>query len=144
VGVRIVALPDGSIDQNNGAIHYIQPAGSSLLTRRACRPEQVAADGLRRQNPAVYWERRREKYIEGADEEAPAVIRVNMTMASLAVDELLARLYGFRNLPNKGYATLRVSLTEMDIEAIAESGPCQFFPSTLAPATRIRGLGCQS
>ena len=111
LGVGIVELLDSTIDQINGVVHYLKPGGSSLLSRGAYRPEQVAADAMRRRNPAQYEQLRREKYIEGADEEAPAVISVNMTVAALAVDECLARLYRFRNLPNKNYATLRLSLT---------------------------------
>lgn len=125
VGVGIVPLPDGRIDEINGVVHYLKPGGSSLLSRGAFRPEQVAADALRRQNPKLYEERRREKYIEGAGEEGPAVITVNMTMASLAANECLARLYRTRNLPNREYAELRMSLTEMEIETIAEGEPCR-------------------
>jgi ThiF family/Prokaryotic homologs of the JAB domain len=125
VGVGIVALPDGTIDQINGVIHFIQPGRSSLLSRRAYRPPQVAADALRRKNPDRYEKLRREKYIEGADEEAPAVVSVNMMMASLAMNELLARLYLLRNSPNRHYATVRVSLTEMEIQNETEVGQCQ-------------------
>lgn len=125
VGVGIVPLADGRIDEINGVVHYLKPGGSSLLSRGAYRPEQVAADALRRQNPELYEERRREKYIEGAGEEAPAVISVNTTMASLAANECLARLYRTRNLPNSDYAEIRVSLTEMEIETLAERTPCR-------------------
>ncbi len=125
VGVGIVPLADGRIDEINGVVHYLKPGGSSLLSRGAYRPEQVAADALRRQNPTLYEERRREKYIEGVGEEAPPVISVNMTMASLAANECLARLYRTRNLPNREYAELRVSLTEMEIDAIPEREPCR-------------------
>lgn len=124
VGVGIVALPDGTIDQVNGAIHYIQPGRSSLLSRRAYRPEQVAADAMRRRNPAQYAETLREKYIVGANEDAPAVISINMTMAALAMNELLARLYPIRNASNAQYATIRMNFTEMIIEHDPESGPC--------------------
>jgi hypothetical protein len=124
VGVGIVALPDGTIDQVNGVIHYIQPGRSSLLSRGAYRPSQVAADALRRRNPQQYEQQRREKYIEGADEEAPAVISVNMMMAALAMNELLARLYPIRNTPNRNYASIRVSLTEMEMRSDKEDGRC--------------------
>ena len=83
------------IDEINGVVHYLKPAAQAYCRVRL-RPEQVAADALRRQNPELYEERRREKYIEGAGEEAPAVISVNMTMASLAANECLARLYRTR------------------------------------------------
>jgi hypothetical protein len=124
VGVGIVALPNGTIDQVNGAIHYIQPGGSSLLSRRAYRAEQVVADALRRRNPAQYAALRREKYIGGADEEAPAVVTINMMMASLGMNELLARLYPVRNASNRDHAVLRVNLTEMTMESETEGAPC--------------------
>lgn len=124
VGVGIVALPDGTIDQVNGAVHYIQPGKSSLLSRRVYRPEQVAADALRRSNPALYAERRREKYIEGADEDAPAVITINMTMAALAMNELLSRLYLVRNGRNANYAATRMNFAEMTLDSDPEKGCC--------------------
>lgn len=129
VGVRIGALMDGTIDTVDGVVHYIQPGGSSLLSRHAYRNAQVAADALRRVNPELYAERRREKYIVGAEEgeEAPAVVSVNMTMAAMAVNELLARLYRTRNQPNRNFATTRINLAEMEIETVAEEGPCPVF-----------------
>lgn len=130
VGVGIVATPDGAIDQINGAVHYVRPGGGSLLARKVYRAEQVGADALRRRDPGLYEERLRQKYIVGRDEEAPAVISVNMLAASLAVNELLARLYGFRNQPNRYYDTIRFSLTEMTMESCA-----------VAPAPTGRALG---
>jgi len=141
VGVGIVALPDGTIDQVNGAVHYIQPGRSSLLSRRAYRPEQVAADAMRRRDPARYAALRREKYIEGADEDAPAIVTVNMLIASLAMNELLARLYPIRNAPNRGYATLRVSLTETTIEPEPESEVCPVFARHLGAGDTRPPLG---
>jgi hypothetical protein len=119
VGVGIVATPDGTVDEINGAVHYVHPGSESLLARRVYRAEQVGADALRRRDPRLYEERLRQKYIVGRDEEAPAVISVNMLAASLAVNELLARLYGFRNQPNRHYDTIRFSLTEMTMESCA-------------------------
>jgi len=133
VGVRIGALMDGTIDRIDGVVHYLKPGGSSLFSRQAYRQSQVAADALRRTNPALYAERQREKYIDGAEEEAPAVISVNMTVAATAVNELLARLYRTRNQPSGSFATLRLNLAEMEIEAEAEGDPCPLF----APVTGV-------
>ena len=134
VGVRIGALLDGTIDRIDGVVHYLRPDGSSLYSRQAYRQSQVAADALKRCNPALYAERQREKYIDNVDEEAPAVISVNMTMAAMAVNELLARLYQTRNVPNRRFALTRVSLAEMDIESEEEATPCPLF-------SRIAGFG---
>jgi molybdopterin/thiamine biosynthesis adenylyltransferase len=134
VGVRIGALMDGTIDRIDGVVHYLRPDGSSLLSRQAYRMAQVEADALKRRNPELYAERQREKYIDNVQEEAPAVISVNMTMAAMAVNELLARLYQTRNVPNNRFALTRFNLAEMDIEAEAEGVPCPMF-------ARIAGLG---
>jgi ThiF family/Prokaryotic homologs of the JAB domain len=124
MGVRISALADGTIDAIEVVVHYLKPGGSSLLSREAYTVEQVAADALRRQNPTLYAERVREKYIKGADEEMPAVISVNMTAAAMAANEFLARLYRTRNQPNASYATTRVNLSENEIENIVEGASC--------------------
>ena len=134
VGVRIGALIDGTIDRIDGVVHYLRPDGSSLLSRQAYRQSQVAADALKRSNPELYAERQREKYIDNVDEEAPAVVSVNMTIAAMAVNEMLARFYQTRNVPNGRFAITRFNLAEMDIEAEAEGGPCPMF-------ARVAGLG---
>jgi hypothetical protein len=112
-----------------------------LLSRGAYRPEQVAAEALQRQNPTLYEELRREKYIERAGEEGPAVITVNMTMASLAANECLARLYPYRYLPNREYAELRISLAEMEIEPIGEGDPCRLLAPHVGEGDAIPLLG---
>ncbi|WP_425988594.1 ThiF family adenylyltransferase [Afipia sp. DC4300-2b1] len=124
MGVRIRALEDGMIDSIECVVHYLKPGGSSLLSREAYTVEQVTADALRRQNPTLYAERVREKYISGADEEMPAVISVNMTVAAMAANEFLARLYRTRNQPNRAYATTRINLSENEIEVSPEGAPC--------------------
>jgi hypothetical protein len=42
----------------------------------------------------------------------PAVVSVNMLVAALAVNELLARLHPYRDEPNATYATWRFSLSQ--------------------------------
>ena len=134
VGVRIGALMDGTIDRIDGVVHHLKPDGSSLLSRQAYRMSQVEADALKRRNPELHAERQREKYIDNVQEEAPAVISVNMTLAAMAVNELLARLYQTRNVPNGRFAITRINLAEMDIETEADGAPCPMF-------ARIAGLG---
>lgn len=134
VGVRIGAVMDGTIDRIDGVVHYLQPDGSSLLSRQAYRQSQVAADALKRTNPEIYADRQREKYIDNVVEEAPAVISVNLAIAAMAVNELLARLYQTRNVSNGRFAITRFNLAEMDIECEPEGDPCPML-------ARIAGLG---
>lgn len=112
LGVRIDADGQGGVTQVCGSVHYLQPGGSSLLTRGVYTLEDLRAEGLRRTNPELYKQQVKEKYLKGVNEDRPAVISVNMLIASLAVNEMLARLHPIRTDDNSGYAIIRVSLTD--------------------------------
>lgn len=113
MGVTLEADGDGEIDQVCGYLHYLQPGGSSLLSRGAITLEDVQAEGMKRQNLAYYEQQRRAGYIKNVDEDRPAVISVNGQFASLAINELIARLHSFRERPNREYAKIGVSLSEL-------------------------------
>ena len=53
----------------------------------------------------------KEGYIRGVNEDQPAVIQLNMLIASLAINEFLARLHPYRTDSNAEYAAFRVSLS---------------------------------
>lgn len=112
VGVKLVADGRGGIEQICGTVHYLQPDGSSLLSRGVYTLEQMRAAALKRTNPAAYRDQVREKYIVGVQEDRPAVISVNMQLAAAAVNELLARLHDYRDDGNAPFAVNRVSLTQ--------------------------------
>jgi hypothetical protein len=67
---------------------------------------------MRRTNPEEYARLLDEKYIKGVNEDRPAVISVNMFYASLAVNEVLARLHPYRDDPNSTFASYCISLTQ--------------------------------
>jgi hypothetical protein len=120
IAVTLEAGEDGEITQVCGYLHYLQPGGSSLLSRGAIALEDVQAEGTKRQNPAYYEEKRKAGYIKGVEENRPAVISVNTQFAGLAVNELIARLNGFRENPNRAYAKIGMSLSEMAFYPEAE------------------------
>jgi hypothetical protein len=124
VGVRLDADGRGGINQICGSVHWLQPGGSSLLSRGVITLDRVRAEGLRRQAPEEYARLRRERYIKGVDEERPAVISVNTMFASLAACELLARLHPYRDEDNANYARLTISLTQTRFESAADGTPC--------------------
>lgn len=111
VGVRIDADGHGGIDDIWGTVHYVRPDGSSLMERGVYTREDLDAEALRRTDPAEYRRRRGEGYIRGVPENRPAVVSTNALYASLAVNELLARLHRFRWSPNGEFAVHRYSLT---------------------------------
>lgn len=111
MGVSL-ASDHGKITDVNGAVRYVIPGKSSLMSRHVYSQEKLASDALRRDNPGEYASRLKEKYIQGASESSPAVISVNMQVASLSILELLARLHPYREIPNEEIETLYVNLCE--------------------------------
>ena len=112
VGVKLEADGKGGIDEACGAVHYLRPDGSTLLDRRLFTVEQLKAAGLRRTDPRSYREQIGAGYIHGVNEERPAVISVNMQMASMAVNEFLARLHPYRHDDNSDSAAVRTSFIQ--------------------------------
>ena len=124
LGVKLEADGKGGIDQVCGTVHYVQPGGSSLLSRRVYAMEQVRAASLYRTDPAAYRSQLQDGYIRGVQEDRPAVIQVNSLLASLAVNELLARLHPYRLDPNREYAVHRLSLSHGIYEHEGDGEPC--------------------
>src|SRR5690606_8633235 len=87
VGVRLDADGEGGVEAINGTVHYLQPDGSSLLSRGAYTAEGLRAAAVRRADPELYEAQRKEKYVLGVEEDRPAVISVNTFFASMAVNE---------------------------------------------------------
>lgn len=111
LGVKLEADDDGDISQVSGAVHYLQPGRSSLVSRNVFSMKDVEAEALRRRNPQDYEQRRKEGYIRGVQEDRPAVISVNMMVASMGVNDFLARLHDYRTDGNAKFASWRVSLS---------------------------------
>jgi hypothetical protein len=57
-------------------------------------------------------------------EDRPAVITVNGTFASLAAQELLARLHPYRNQPNRQFAYIGGNLADVQFYTEPEGEPC--------------------
>jgi hypothetical protein len=115
LGVNLKADGLGSVSVICGAVHYLKPDGSSLLSRRAISPANIEAEDLKRTNPELYKQQKEEKYIKGVVEERPAVITVNTLVASLATNDLLARIHPYRHNPNSSIGCIRIDLREPEI-----------------------------
>lgn len=124
LGVKLEADGHGGIDQVCGSVHYLQPGGSSLLSRNMFDLEQVRSAGIRRTDPAAFERLRNEGYIRGAAVNRPAVIQLNTFIASLAINDFLARLHPYRLDPNEEFAIQRVSLSHGIFEHEGDGPPC--------------------
>ncbi len=124
LGVRLDADGEGGIEQVCGAVRALQPDGSSLLSRGVYTMERVKAEGLRRIDPVMYAEHVRAGYLRGIDEDRPAVASVNMQVASMAVNEFIARLHPYRDEANEQFATVTANLVQGTTYNEAEGLAC--------------------
>jgi hypothetical protein len=129
IGVRLDTFREGPrkglVREVCGTISYLQPGRSSLMSRGLFTMRQVAEAGLRRSDPSAHVQQVRDGYIAGVEAHRPSVISVNMFAASLAANELLARLHPFREEPNRNYASVIFSLASMEIIAEPEEEYCE-------------------
>lgn len=142
IGIRLVARDEGhGISEACGTVHYIRPGRSSLLSRDLFTMKDVAAAGLRRNDPAAHERQIKDGYIKGVQGRRPAVISVNMLGSSLAVTELLARLHPFREAPNSEHAAIAFSLASMELFSDSEEGICPAFSRSVGVGDRVPLLG---
>ena len=124
LGVKLEADGKGGVNQVCGTVHYLQPGSSSLLSRHVYTMEQVRAAGLFRTDPLAYEAQIKDGYIRGVNEDRPAVVQLNSLVASIAVNEFLARLHPYRLDPNRDYSVHRVSISHGIYEHEQNEEPC--------------------
>lgn len=142
VGVKIpthVDPEDGrKITDIVGRIDYVKPGGSTLSDRHVYTSELIYQEGL---SAEEYDDQVERGYITGVQEEAPAVITLNMRAASTCVSEFIARCFPFREYPNKRYARTLFSLAGVEEEYTDESAITRTFNSRLATGYKKPLLG---
>lgn len=104
-----------------GRIDYVRPGGPSLSDRGVVTPEGLRREYLMTHAPNAAAEEVRAGYMRGVHEEAPSVMSLNMRAASTAVNEWLARMYGFRQEGNAPYARTVFSISACEEDYDDES-----------------------
>lgn len=127
LGIKLDADGSGGIDGASGAVHYLRPDGETLQDRGVYTPEDLIAAGLQRTDPKAYNEQLEVGYIRGVPEERPAVISINMQVASTAVNEFLARIHPYRLDANSEAATVRISFVQGHTYREPECNPSGMF-----------------
>jgi len=130
LGVCLRADGKGGVSAACGSVHYVQPDGSSLLSRDVYDMQAVHDEGLRRTNPVEFQKRQAEKYVRGAQEKSPTVLPLNMAMAGLAVMDLMARLHPYRGESNAKFAVQCLNFQQGKLIRETESAPCPLFAPT--------------
>jgi hypothetical protein len=112
LGVSLEADGKGGINKICGSVHYLQPCKSSLITRGVYTIEDLKAASQFRKNPEEFGTLRKSAYIKNVNVNSPAVISVNMQIASQAVNEFLNRIHPFRAEHPSYYALSTIDITE--------------------------------
>lgn len=144
LGVRLDADGKGGINGAFGAVHYIRPDGTTLKDRKLYTLEQLKSAGLHRTDPDAYREQVKKGYIRGVDVDRPAVISINMQMASTAVNEFLARLHPYRTDDNKNFSTVSTSFFHGTSHRDAEESPSGMFFNNIGKGDVCPLLGMPS
>jgi molybdopterin/thiamine biosynthesis adenylyltransferase len=97
MGLAIDPAQDGQRMRDlSGRVTVLTPGAPCLLCRGIVDPVMARDEDLRRRNREEYERRKREAYVRGGGNPAPAVVTFTTATACMAVDELLQGLTGFR------------------------------------------------
>lgn len=107
VGLAITPTEHGGAVQDlSGRTTVIVPDAPCLLCHGVVDPARAREEDLRRKHPEEYERQKREAYVRGSGDPAPAVVTFTTATACMAIDELIQALVGFRQ--TDGWAWNRV------------------------------------
>ncbi len=112
LGIKLEADGAGGISKIVGTVNYIQAGKSSLISRGLYDSEDLKAAGLYRMYPEQFPDLVKNSYIKNLNVNRPAVISVNMMIASYAVNEFLNRIHPYKVDPSSEFAQTTIDLTE--------------------------------
>jgi molybdopterin/thiamine biosynthesis adenylyltransferase len=124
LGVHLEADGQGGVSTVCGSVHCLLPGGSSLLSRGVYTAEDVRVAALKRSNPEQFQAELDEGYIKRARVSSPAVVSVNGLCATMAINNLLARLHPFRNDPNSEIRWQTFDLVNTAFTTNPDGPPC--------------------
>lgn len=97
MGLLISRGSNNGIEEPTGRVTVLVPEAPCLLCRRIIDPKTIREEYLQRRSPEEYERGKREAYIQGGGDPAPAVVTFTTETACLAVNEFLQALTGFRS-----------------------------------------------
>lgn len=120
LGVKLEADGKGGINKICGSVHYLQPGKSSLISRGVYTIDDLRAASQFRKNPKEFESLRKNSYIKNVNVNSPAVISVNMNIASHAVNEFLNRVHSYKAESASNYSLSTIDITENCIINVSE------------------------
>ncbi|MBC2662796.1 ThiF family adenylyltransferase [Novosphingobium flavum] len=120
----------------DGRVTVLEPGASCLICRRIVDPAMAAEEALQRTDPAEYARRKAEAYVRGAGDPAPAVISFTTSVATMAIEEMIQRLQGFRGSDGAIANRVRRFGFVEDVRPGAGRQPCR-----ICGSDRVHGAG---
>jgi molybdopterin/thiamine biosynthesis adenylyltransferase len=114
VGLAIEPRSGGGFVEMSARVTVLASSSPCLACRGVVDGIVAAEEALKRAYPAEYDRRKREAYVRGSGDPAPAVITCTTQAAAMAVDELLQGITDFRG--EGGWAWNRVRRLDRGIE----------------------------
>ena len=121
VAIKGNVSKSGSIRHAVARCHYLQPDKPCLLDRGAYSSERLAEEGYRRDDPEFYKNLKELGYTHERND-IQAVMTLTMQAAILAVDDMMARIHGYRIEPNSQFDEQEHSFTHTSYEHKAHTG----------------------
>ena len=109
IDLGLALVPRGEDGQSGnmiGRTTILRPGTPCLLCREIAQPHQAAEEELHRAAPEEYERQKREAYVRGAGDPAPAVVTFTTETATMAINELLQGLTGYRG--DGGWSAQRI------------------------------------
>lgn len=82
-----------------GRLTVIAPGNTCLLCRNIVSGKRAYEENLKRSDPTGYERLKDEAYVEGGGNPSPAVITFTTEVATMAVNEFIHRITGFKKVP---------------------------------------------
>lgn len=96
LAIDVTKTEPPQIQSLDGRVTVLYPGNACLLCRGVINTKMAMSEALRRSDPNEYERQKMEAYVLGEGEPNPAVVTFTTEVATMAANELLHRLQGFR------------------------------------------------
>lgn len=96
IGIDPRRNADGNVQSVDARLSYVTVGSTCLLCRGTVDPVRARNEELALVDPAEHMRQLKEGYVNGHDVAEPAVGYITTSVACMAIDELVARLTGYR------------------------------------------------
>jgi molybdopterin/thiamine biosynthesis adenylyltransferase len=121
LAIEVTNTEPPKVQALDGRVTVLFPGNPCLLCRGIVDPNRAMAEALKRTNPAEYQKRKAEAYVLGEGNPNPAVVTFTTEVATMAVNELLHRMTGYRGEHGDDAQRVRLFHRMHDLRPGAES-----------------------